>query len=56
MSNLIIKTALLPQELPEIQTIRRLVFQTEQGVEAELDFDGKTRLLFRLLLILIVSL
>ena len=41
MSNLIIKTALLPQELPAIQTIRRLVFQTEQGVEAELDFDGQ---------------
>lgn len=41
MSNLIIKTALLPQELPAIQTIRRLVFQTEQGVEPELDFDGQ---------------
>lgn len=41
MSNLIIKTALLPQELPAIETIRRLVFQTEQGVEAELDFDGQ---------------
>ena len=41
MSNLIIKTALLPQELPAIQTVRRLVFQTEQGVEAELDFDGQ---------------
>lgn len=41
MSNLIIKTALLPQELPAIQKIRRLVFQTEQGVEAELDFDGQ---------------
>lgn len=41
MSDLIIKTALLPQELPAIQTIRRLVFQTEQGVEPELDFDGQ---------------
>ncbi|MBW4637453.1 MAG: GNAT family N-acetyltransferase [Gloeocapsa sp. UFS-A4-WI-NPMV-4B04] len=41
MSNLIIKTALLPQELPAIQKIRRLVFQTEQGVEPELDFDGQ---------------
>lgn len=41
MNNLIIKTALLPQELPAIETIRRLVFQSEQGVEAELDFDGQ---------------
>ena len=41
MSNLIIKTALLPQELQAIQKIRRLVFQTEQGDEPELDFDGQ---------------
>lgn len=41
MSNLIIKTAELPQELPAIEAIRRAVFQEEQGVEAELDFDGK---------------
>lgn len=41
MNNLIIKTALLPQELPAIETIRRLVFQSEQGVEPELDFDGQ---------------
>lgn len=41
MSNLIIKTALLPQELPAIQAIRRLVFQTEQEVASELDFDGQ---------------
>lgn len=41
MSNLIIKMALLPQELPAIQAIRRLVFQTEQEVASELDFDGQ---------------
>lgn len=40
MSNLIIKMALLPQELPEIQAIRRSVFQVEQRVEPVLDFDG----------------
>ena len=41
MSNLIIKTAELPQDLPAIEAIRRLVFQGEQGVEKELDFDGQ---------------
>lgn len=41
MSSLIIKTALLPQELSAIQAIRRLVFQTEQEVTSELDFDGQ---------------
>ena len=41
MSNLIIKTAELPQELPAIEAIRCLVFQEEQGVEKELDFDGQ---------------
>ena len=41
MSNLIIKTAELPQELPAIEAIRCLVFQGEQGVEKELDFDGQ---------------
>lgn len=41
MSNLIIKTASLPQELLAIQAIRRLVFQIEQEVASELDFDGQ---------------
>lgn len=41
MNNLIIKTALLPQELLAIQTIRRSVFQIGQGVEPALDFDGQ---------------
>lgn len=41
MSNLIVRTAELPQELAAIQAIRRSVFQVEQGVEPELDFDGR---------------
>jgi predicted GNAT family N-acyltransferase len=41
MSNLIIKNAELPQELSAIQSVRQAVFQAEQGVEPELDFDGK---------------
>lgn len=41
MTNLIIRTAKLPQELPEIESIRKAVFQVEQGVDSELDFDGK---------------
>jgi predicted GNAT family N-acyltransferase len=41
MSNLIIETALLPQELTAIQAIRRSVFQIEQGVAPTLDFDGQ---------------
>ena len=41
MGDLIIKTAELPQELPAIEAIRRVVFQEEQGVTAALDFDGQ---------------
>lgn len=41
MSHLIIKTVEFPQDLPTIEVIRRLVFQEEQGVEKELDFDGQ---------------
>jgi predicted GNAT family N-acyltransferase len=41
MNNLVIKTALLPQELLAIQAIRRSVFQIGQGVEPALDFDGQ---------------
>ena len=40
MSNLVIKSAELPQDLPAIESVRKAVFQVEQGVEAELDFDG----------------
>ncbi|MBW4665914.1 MAG: GNAT family N-acetyltransferase [Cyanomargarita calcarea GSE-NOS-MK-12-04C] len=41
MSSLIIKVGDLPEELPAIQAIRRVVFQEGQGVESTLDFDGK---------------
>ncbi len=41
MSNLIIKTTKLPQELLAIQAIRRSVFQIGQRVDAALDFDGQ---------------
>ncbi len=41
MSDLLIKLADLPTDLPEIQTIRRVVFQEEQGVDPDLDFDGQ---------------
>jgi len=41
MSNIQIKIAELPQALPEIQAIRQVVFQTEQKVAPELDFDGQ---------------
>lgn len=41
MSNLYIKLADLPTDLPEIYSIRSQVFQLEQGVAPELEFDGK---------------
>ena len=41
MRDLVVKRAVLPQELPAIQAIRRFVFQGEQGVEPVLDFDGQ---------------
>ncbi|WP_250125382.1 GNAT family N-acetyltransferase [Chroococcidiopsis sp. CCMEE 29] len=41
MSHLIVKTAELADEMPAIQAIRRSVFQIEQGVAPELDFDGQ---------------
>ncbi|PMB25797.1 GNAT family N-acetyltransferase [Fischerella thermalis CCMEE 5318] len=40
MSNLTIRVAHMPEELLEIEKIRRVVFQVEQGVEQDLDFDG----------------
>ena len=40
MDNLIVKIAELPKELRAIQAIRIVVFQKEQGVSPELDFDG----------------
>lgn len=40
MSNIVVKNA-EPQEFSSIQLIRRSVFQLEQEVTPELDFDGK---------------
>lgn len=40
MRGLVVKRAVLPQELFAIQAIRRFVFQGEQGVDPVLDFDG----------------
>jgi predicted GNAT family N-acyltransferase len=36
-----IRLAALPADFPAIQTIRYQVFQLEQGVSAELEFDGQ---------------
>ena len=44
MSNLIIKTTELPQELLAIQAIRRSVFQIGQRVAPALDFDGQDKI------------
>jgi predicted GNAT family N-acyltransferase len=41
MSSVSIKVANSPQELEAIQEIRKVVFQEEQGVDPNLDFDGK---------------
>lgn len=40
MDNLVIKVANFSLDFPTIQQIRYLVFQVEQGVAAELEFDG----------------
>jgi predicted GNAT family N-acyltransferase len=44
MNNLVIKTAESPQDFSAIESIRRNVFQLEQGVDPALDFDGKDAL------------
>lgn len=41
MTNLIIRLAQIPKELPQVYKIRYLVFQIEQGVDPTLEFDGK---------------
>jgi predicted GNAT family N-acyltransferase len=41
MTNLIIRSAQIPQELPQVYKIRYLVFQIEQGVDPTLEFDGE---------------
>ncbi|XGV97438.1 MAG: GNAT family N-acetyltransferase [Leptolyngbya sp. BL-A-14] len=40
MDNLVIKVAKFSLDFPVIQHIRYLVFQIEQGVSADLEFDG----------------
>jgi predicted GNAT family N-acyltransferase len=41
MTNLVLRIADLPAELPQVYHVRYQVFQLEQGVEPELEFDGK---------------
>jgi predicted GNAT family N-acyltransferase len=41
MSEITIKIADSPQYIAAVQAIRKAVFQTEQGVDENLDFDGK---------------
>ena len=41
MDDLLIRLAELPTEFPQIFRIRYRVFQLEQGVDSELEFDGK---------------
>lgn len=41
MDSLVIKVANFSLDFPSIQQIRYLVFQVEQGVSADLEFDGK---------------
>ncbi|MBD2303937.1 GNAT family N-acetyltransferase [Chroococcidiopsis sp. FACHB-1243] len=39
--NLTIKVAELPEDFSAMRSVRAAVFQLEQGIEPELDFDGK---------------
>lgn len=41
MSDLIVKVTDFYEDFPAIQAIRKSVFQEEQGVAPDLDFDGK---------------
>ncbi|XHX78180.1 MAG: GNAT family N-acetyltransferase [Stenomitos frigidus ULC029] len=52
MNNLVIKVANFSNDFPAIQQIRSLVFQIEQGVAAELEFDGKDETAAHLLALL----
>lgn len=49
MNNLIIKQVNYLEEITAIQTIRRQVFQEEQGVAPELEFDGRDEAAIHLL-------
>jgi predicted GNAT family N-acyltransferase len=41
MSNLVVRLADFSEEFSQVQAIRKVVFQEEQGVEEALEFDGK---------------
>jgi len=41
MNHLVIREAILPDEMPAVCAIRYQVFQVEQGVAPELEFDGE---------------
>ncbi len=41
MTHLIVRLAEMPQEFPLVRSVRQAVFQIEQGVAPELEFDGR---------------
>ncbi|MBU2219345.1 GNAT family N-acetyltransferase, partial [Patescibacteria group bacterium] len=43
MESIKIKLVKIPQELIDAKDIRRQIFQKEQGISEELDFDGKDK-------------
>lgn len=49
MSQIIVKMFVYPEELLEMQAIRRSVFQEEQGVDPQLEFDGLDKAAIHLL-------
>lgn len=49
MSQIIVKIFVYPEEFLEMQAIRRSVFQEEQGVDPQLEFDGLDKAAIHLL-------
>ena len=49
MSQIIVKSFVYPEEFLEMQAIRRSVFQEEQGVAPQLEFDGLDKTAIHLL-------
>jgi predicted GNAT family N-acyltransferase len=49
MNQIIVKMFVYPEEFLEMQAIRRSVFQEEQGVDPELEFDGLDKTAIHLL-------
>lgn len=49
MSQIIVKMFVYPEEFLETQAIRRSVFQEEQGVDPQLEFDGLDKAAIHLL-------